>query len=89
MLLSYRESRNGPQISQINTNLMMRALRTVHFAVQVFANLCVLCVSCGIRLNIHNRRDAEDTEAAQRLETEPGPDPFICVYLRKSAADFC
>ena len=31
-------------------------------------NLCVLGVSCGFRLNLHNRRGAEDAEVAQRLE---------------------
>ena len=45
----------------------------VHSVFGCLRILRVLYVTCGFRLNLHNRRDAEDAEVAQRLESEPAP----------------
>ena len=37
------------------------------------ATIVFRVIGCGFRLNLHNRRDAEDAEVAQRLETESAP----------------
>ena len=43
------------------------------FSFKPLRNLSVLCGSCGFRLNLLHRRDAEDSEGAQKLQVEPTP----------------
>ena len=44
---------------------------TGSLGIRSLRNLRALRASCGFLLNVHNRRDAENAEVAQRVETEP------------------
>ena len=61
------QRRKGAKREKNSLNIIFAPLRLCGKCLVVAV---LLCESRGFRLNLHNRRDAEDAEVAQRLETE-------------------